>query len=123
MELPETVPYHELIDRFESQIRPIVHEIRGCIEEQLFADLQHSSVGGILQQAPADACIRLADAWGVADLVGITPSDLLSRFDAIERFIVEMVSSIYCNSQCDLFHDETSPMFDSTLSGANLRAI
>jgi hypothetical protein len=92
-----------LTDRFEAQLRPLVRAVRVAVEDQIFADVGQSSVGRILQDAPADACVRLSDSWAVADLVGVSSADLLARFDPIDRFVIEMVTGIYSDSHCDLF--------------------
>jgi hypothetical protein len=91
-----------LTDRFEAQLRPLVRAVRDAVEDQLFADASCSSVGRILQDAPADACLRLSDSWAVADLVGVSSGDLMARFDPIDRFVIEMVTGIYSDARCDV---------------------
>lgn len=95
-----------LTDRFEAQLRPLVRAVRVAVEDQIFADLGDSSVGRILQDAPADACLRLSDSWAVADLVGVSSADLMARFDPIDRFVIEMVTGIYSDSRCDVFGNQ-----------------
>ena len=92
-----------LTDRFEAQLRPLVRAVRSAVEDQIFAEPGNSSVGKILQDAPAGACLSLSDSWAVADLVGVSSADLLARFDPIDRFVIEMVTGIYSDSRCDLF--------------------
>ena len=92
-----------LTDRFEAQLRPLVRAVREAVEVQIFAEPGAASVGRILQDAPADACLRLSDSWAVADLVGVSSTDLMARFDAIDRFVIEMVTGIYSDSRCNLF--------------------
>jgi hypothetical protein len=91
-----------LTDRFEAQLRPLVRAVRDAVEDQIFADAGSSSVGRILQDAPADACLRLSDSWAVADLVGVSSDDLMARFDPIDRFVIEMVTGIYSDARCDV---------------------
>jgi hypothetical protein len=102
-----------LTDRFEAQLRPLVRAVRESVEDQIFADAGGASVGSILQDAPADACLQLADAWAVADLVGVSSDDLMARFDPIDRFVVEMVTGIYSDARCDLFGGQTVSVFDT----------
>lgn len=103
----------ELTDRFEAQLRPLVRAVREAVEEQIFSDEGSASVGTILQDAPTDACIRLADAWGVADLVGVSSNDLMGRFDPIDRFVIEMVTGIYADSKAALFGTDSVSVFDT----------
>jgi hypothetical protein len=104
----------DLTDDFETQIRPLIQAIRNALEEQLFTDVGDSSVGRILQDAPADVCVQLADAWSVADMVGVDPQSLLARFDPIDRFVVEMVIGIYSNSSCQLFDESHASILDGS---------
>jgi hypothetical protein len=104
---------HDLTDRFEAQIRPLVRAVREAVEVQIFSDEGSASVGTILQDAPTDACVRLADAWGVADLVGVSANDLMGRFDPIDRFVIEMVTGIYADSKAALFATDSVSVFDT----------
>ena len=101
-----------LTDRFEAQLRPLVRAVRDAVEDQLFADPGDASVGKILQDAPADACLRLSDSWAVADLVGVSSTDLMARFDPIDRFVIEMVTGIYSDARCDLFSNYPSGLLE-----------
>lgn len=103
-----------LTDRFEAQIRPLVRAVRVAVEDQIFADPGDSSVGRILQEAPADACLRLSDSWAVADLVGVSSADLMARFDPIDRFVIEMVTGIYSDARCNIFSDAHSGLLESS---------
>ncbi|MFO0935286.1 MAG: hypothetical protein U0798_02085 [Gemmataceae bacterium] len=107
-------PEDTLTDRFEAQLRPLVRAVRLAVEDQLFQDPGDCSVGRILQDAPADACLRLSDSWAVADLVGVSPADLLARFDAIDRFLIEMVTGIYSDARCDLFGQQSTGLLDNS---------
>jgi hypothetical protein len=99
-----------LTDRFEAQLRPLVRAVRDAVEDQIFADAGASSVGRILQDAPADACLRLSDSWAVADLSG----DLMARFDPIDRFVIEMVTGIYSDARCDVLGNVQFNPFESS---------
>ena len=101
-----------LTDRFESQLRPLVRAVRVAVEDQIFSDLGDASVGRILQNAPAEACLQLSDSWAVADLVGVSSADLMARFDPIDRFVIEMVTGIYSDARCDLFGNQFSGLLD-----------
>jgi hypothetical protein len=103
----------QLTDRFEAQIRPMVRSIRATVEGQIFSESANASVGNILRDAPTEMCVQLADAWSIADLVGVSAEDLLSRFDAIDRFVIEMVTGIYSNSKCELFGPSAISVFDT----------
>lgn len=103
-----------LTDRFEAQLRPLVRAVRTAVEDQIFADPGNSSVGQILQDAPAGACLSLSDSWAVADLVGVSSADLLARFDPIDRFVIEMVTGIYSDARCDLFSRSQKSILDGS---------
>ena len=92
-------PDDALTDRFEAQLRPLVRAVRVAVEDQIFADAGDASVGRILQDAPAEACMQLSDSWAVADLVGVSSTALMARFDPIDRFVIEMVTGIYSDAR------------------------
>jgi hypothetical protein len=98
----ETVSTQDIVNRFESQIRPIVFALRESLEEQIFADSPNHSVQAILQNAPVDLCIQLADVWNSMRAVGLNNKEILNRFDPTEQFIIEMVDEMYSDSKCDL---------------------
>ena len=101
-----------LTDRFEAQLRPLVRAVRVAVEDQIFAEAGDASVGRILQDAPAEACMQLSDSWAVADLVGVSSAALMARFDPIDRFVIEMVTGIYSDARCDLFGSQTSGLLE-----------
>ena len=105
-------PDDALTDRFEAQLRPLVRAVRVAVEDQIFADAGDASVGRILQDAPAEACMQLSDSWAVADLVGVSSTALMARFDPIDRFVIEMVTGIYSDARCDLFGSQTGGLLD-----------
>ena len=100
----------QLIDSYTAQLRPLVRMIRQTIEPQLFAD---ASVGEMLEGAPAELCVQLSEIWGAAEMMGVTATDLLIVFEPTDRFVIEMVTGLYCASRPGLF-DSPAGLLDNS---------
>lgn len=78
----------------EAEIRPLMAIIRVALTEVLAAPTQ-DTVGRFLDLAPVEACVRLAEAWAVAEGIGVPMQQLKAKFDAEDQFLIELVTSVY----------------------------
>lgn len=79
---------------FEAEIRPLMAIIRVALTEVMAAPTQ-DTVGCFLNVAPVEACVRLAEAWAVAEGMGVPTKQLKAKFDAEDQFLIELVTSVY----------------------------
>ena len=77
-----------------AEVRSLTGVIRASLADLMFAPGREIATR-FLAVAPADACVRLADAWAVAELVGLPVHDLKAALSAEEQFLVETVTAVY----------------------------
>jgi hypothetical protein len=78
----------------EAELRDLLGEILVGLSD-LLDGTGGDSVRRFLADAPANQCVRLADAWALAGELGLDPAQLLPRFTPEEQFLVELVTAIY----------------------------
>lgn len=78
----------------EAEVRPLMATIRVALTEVMAAPTQ-DMVGRFLDVAPVEACVRLAEAWAIAEAVGVPTDRVKARFDAEDQFLIELVTSVY----------------------------
>ena len=98
----------QALAELEADLRESLRAILGSLSDLLDGP-GHDSVRHFLADAPAEHCIRLADAWALATEMGLNPAQLKPRFTAEEQFLLELVTAIYTagrpNSASDRSHD------------------
>jgi hypothetical protein len=82
----------------EAEIRPLMAVIRVALTEVMAAPTQ-DTVACFLNAAPVESCVRLAEAWAVAEAVGVPTQQLKAKFDAEDQFLIELVTSVYTASK------------------------
>ena len=77
-----------------AEVRSLAGVIRESLADLLFAPGREIA-NRFLAVAPADACVRLADAWAVAEMLGLPVHELKAALSAEDQFLVETVTAVY----------------------------
>ncbi len=92
---PNGVAWRErVLADLEAELRELLGAILAGLSD-LLDGTGGESVRRFLADAPANHCVRLADAWALAGELGLDPAQLLPRFTPEEQFLVELVTAIY----------------------------
>jgi hypothetical protein len=94
MEPPHDPAEARLLEEFEAELRPLLDQVRDSLRLHVFAARKPGDTPLPPDEA-FDAGVRLADAWAVAGAVGLPVEQLKDRLDNEDKFLVEMMSSIY----------------------------
>ena len=84
---------YRLLADFEREVRPMLADILASLSDLL--DDDGDAVRRFLADAPTELCLRLADAWTLAEDLGLDPAQLMPRFSPEEQFLIELVTAIY----------------------------
>ena len=90
---------------------PLLVMIRQSLSE-LQGVCGRETLDRILDLAPLDACVKLADVWSMAALIGVDTVALKRRLDPEDQFVLEFVTTIYAagrSASADGRTDEALP--------------